>query len=100
MSKKKSFIQRAADKAINLQSKAFDLEHKNILKDDYDNCLLCKHATIYPNKVAELFRSWGIEIVGNALDQFKVVTCQLSDDKYVVNPLHKPGWCKRTDAAR
>jgi hypothetical protein len=92
--KPKSFLERQTEKFIDLQSKVFELEHKNRLKDDYDNCLLCNHATVKDNEMAKIFFALDLKWIGNCLN-FPVVTCKLYNDKYVANPMKRPGWCKR-----
>ena len=91
---KKSFIQKQKEKALNLLSKAHTLEHKNVLKDDYDNCLLCRHADIQDNEISKILTKWKCIWLADRLN-FPVVNCKLSDGKYVANPLKRPGWCRR-----
>lgn len=67
---------------------------KNFLYDDIDNCLTCRYSKITPNSVAEMFRKWGLVGVADKLAMFPVVTCKLSDNRYVANPMKRPGWCK------
>lgn len=66
---------------------------KNFLYDDIDNCLTCRYSKIIPNAIAEMFKKWGLVWIADKLSIFPVVTCKLSD-RYVANPMKRPGWCK------
>lgn len=75
----------------------------NLLQDpnpDPNNCLICQYAIIKPNELGKFARSLGILYLAKKFEQYPVVFCSKEEGyqkggKYVVDPLHKPRWCKR-----
>lgn len=68
---------------------------KSLLYNPEDNCFLCVHADIKENEVAKLLKRIGLKLIADKLSLFPVVFCTLSGNKYVANPMKRPGWCKR-----
>jgi hypothetical protein len=67
---------------------------RNPFIDKLDNCLLCGHADIKDNAIADLCDRIGLKKLAKWFSQFVVVTCRLNN-RYVANPLIKPKWCRK-----